>query len=162
MSVRHNGELGVVLQRIVSRLMADDELVNLLYYTDKDPYSQQPLTDEQKRKEVLHKLIKVIPRVGPKETANSIIVVRVDRARNLSNSEFKNITFSIEVFVPLTQWILKNDNLRPFLILGKIQDCLNGKTINGLGRMEGGDFTLNFLTEEISCYEQIFTVTSYD
>jgi hypothetical protein len=36
--------------------------------------------------------------------------------------------------------------------MGEIQKSLNGKTINGLGKIKGGDFFLNFLTEEISAY----------
>jgi hypothetical protein len=31
-----------------------------------------------------------------------------------------------------------------------------------LGKLVGGDFDLNFLTEEISAYEQYFYLTSYD
>lgn len=163
MTVRYCADMGENLQKIVSRLMANDNLINLLYYTDKDPLSQPHLTNEQKRELVFEKLIKVIPRVGPKETATSVICLRVDSARNVSeNSEFKTVRFSVEVFVPLTQWILKSDSLRPFLILGEIEKSLRGKTINGLGKMEGGDFSLNFLTEEISCYEQIFSIVSYD
>ena len=46
--------------------------------------------------------------------------------------------------------------------MSEIQKSLNGKTIDGLGKMTGGDFDLNFLTEEISDYEQIFKLTSYD
>lgn len=34
--------------------------------------------------------------------------------------------------------------------------------IEGLGKMSGGDFELNFLTEEISSYKQEFIITSYD
>lgn len=156
-------ELGPNLQKIVSRLMANDRLVNLLYYTDKDPLAQEPLTNDQKREEIFEKLIKIVPRVGPKETAKSLITIRVANGQSIGNNkEFMNLTISIEVFVPLTQWILKSDNLRPFLILGEIKKSLNGKEINGLGKMSGGDFSLNFLTEEISCYEQIFRITQYD
>ena len=79
-----------------------------------------------------------------------------------SNTEFKNVKIGIEVFVPLTQWIIKDTNLRPFAILGEIEKSLNGKTINGLGKLEGGDFDLNFLTEEIGAYEQTFWITSYE
>ena len=104
MSVRNNAELGENLQKIVARLMANDNLVKYLYYTDKDPLSQINLTEEQKRKEVFEKLIKIVPRVGPKETAHSIITIRVASAHRANlNSEFKNIIISIEVFVPLTQ-----------------------------------------------------------
>ena len=35
MSVRNNAELGENLQKIVARLMANDNLVKYLYYTDK-------------------------------------------------------------------------------------------------------------------------------
>ena len=163
MGVRNCAEIGENLQKVMKRLMANDNLVNLLYYTDKDPLNQPPLTDDQKKKEVYEKLIKVIPRVGPKETAHSIIAIRVISGSKLnSNTEFKNVKIGIEVFVPLTQWIIRDTNLRPFAILGEIQKSLDGKKIIGLGKMEGGDFDLNFLTEEIGAYEQTFWITSYE
>lgn len=163
MGVRNCAEIGENLQKIVTRLMANDDLVNLLYYTDKDPLSQPHLTNDQKRKEIFEKLIKIIPRVGPKETAHSIIAIRVISGSKLSsNTEFRNVKIGVEVFVPLTQWIIKDTNLRPFAILGEIQNSLDGKVVNGLGKMQGGDFDLNFLTEEIGAYEQTFWITSYE
>lgn len=163
MGVRNCAEIGENLQKIMKRLMANDNLVNLLYYTDKDPLNHPFLTEEEKKEKIYEKLIKIIPRVGPKETANSIIAIRVVGGSRLgSNTEFRNIKISIEVFVPLTQWIIKNSNLRPFAILGEIEKSLQGKTINGLGKIEGGDFDLNFLTEEISAYEQNFWITTYE
>lgn len=163
MAVRNCREIGENLQKIVKRLMANDRLVNLLYYTDKDPLNQPYLTDEQKRKEIYEKLIKIVPRIGPKETAASMISIRVVGGNKLgSNTEFRNIKIVIETFVPLTQWLIKDTNLRPFAILGEIQESLQGKTVNGLGKIEGGDFELNFLTEEISTYKQIFWITTYE
>lgn len=163
MSVRNCREIGENLQKIMKRLMANDCLVNLLYYTDKDPLNQPYLTDEQKKKEIYEKLIKIVPRIGPKETAASMVSIRVIGGNKLgSNTEFRNVKIGIEVFVPLTQWIIKDTNLRPFAILGEIQESLQGKTINGLGKIEGGDFALNFLTEEIGAYEQTFQITTYE
>ncbi len=163
MGVRNCRDLGENAQKIIKRLMANQKLVKLLYYTDPDPLNQPDLTPEQIREEVYEKLIKITPRVGPKETSHSIVTMRITRARkNLENSEFKDVNISIEVFVPLTQWIIKDVQLRPFAILGEIQESLNGKKINGLGKLEGGEFDLNFLTEEISAYEQYFYLTSYD
>ena len=46
--------------------------------------------------------------------------------------------------------------------MGEIQKSLDGKKIDGLGKMSGGDFDLDFLTEEISAYLMTFTLTSYD
>ena len=163
MAVRNCAEIGENLQKIIKRLMANDDLVKLLYYTDKDPLSNLSLTDEQKQEEIFEKLVKIIPRVGPKDCEKSVVVVKVDRgSTNSSNSEFKDVAISVEVFTPLTQWIIKGTNLRPFKILGEIQKTLDEKTVNGLGKMVGGDFDLNFLTDEVSCYVQRYYITAYD
>ena len=163
MNVRNCTDIGVNAQYIVKRLLANQNLLKLLYYTDKDPLSHDDLTQDQIQDEIFEKLVKIVPRVGPKETAHSIIAVRIARARGLaSNNEFKNVNISVEVFVPMTQWIIKDTNLRPFAIMGEVQKSLNGKKIEGLGKLTGGDFSLNFLTEEISAYEQTFVLTSYD
>lgn len=163
MAIRNSRDIGENLQKIVKRLMANDNLVNLLYYTDKDPLSQPHLTEEQKQKEVFDKLIKIVPKVGPKEDAKSLIAIRVVRgSKDSSNTEFRNVKIQVETFVPLTQWYIKDTNLRPFAIMGEIEESLDKKKINGLGEMRGGDFDLNFLTEEISAYEQTFWITTYE
>lgn len=161
--VRNLGELGINLQKIVSRLQANQNLLKLLYYSDKDPLEGADLTQEQIQKEIFEKLIKVVPRIGPKETAQSLISLRVVRAAaDRSNDEFNNLTLCIEVFVPLTQWFIKDTNLRPFCIMGEILKSLNNKVINGMGRLKHVGFELNFITEEISCYEMTFVMEDYD
>ena len=163
MGIRNSEEIGINLQKIINRLMANDDLVNLLYYSDKDPLNAPHLSQEKKQKEVFEKLIKIIPRLGPKEDAKSVIALKVAGAHKMpGNTEFKAIKISIEVFVPLTQWFIKDSNLRPFAILGQIEKSLDGKVINGLGKMSGGDFDLNFLTDEMSAYEQVFYLTEYE
>ena len=163
MSVRNCGELGLNLQKIVSRLLANDNLVKLLYYENKDPLGRESLTPDVKNTEIFEKLIRIIPRVTEDETNKSIIVVYIDGGRkNLDNSEFKTVEFVIDILVPLDQWIIKDSNLRPFAILGEIQNSLEGKTINGLGRIQGGDFSLTKLTDKHSIYTQIFSIVEYD
>lgn len=163
MGVRNCAEIGENLQKIVTRLMANDDLVNLLYYTDKDPLSQPHLSAEQKKEEVFEKLIKIIPNVPDREDDKSVIAIRVVGGAKLSsNTEFQRLKISVEVFVPFSTWMFKNTNLRPFAILGEIQKSLEGKRINGLGEVQGGDFNLNFLTKEMSAYEQTFWITGYE
>ena len=163
MGVRNCAEIGENLHRIINRLLANNDLVNLLYYTDKDPLNQPALTQKQKQEEIFEKLIKIVPRIGPKEDSKSIVVVKATRAsKDPSNTEFRNVKVQVEIFVPLTQWFIKDTNLRPYLIMGEIEKSLNGKTVNGLGKMSGGDFDTNFFTEEISAFEQVFWITSYE
>ena len=163
MSVRNCAEIGPILQEVVSRLMANDRLCQLLYYTDRNPFSQPTLSVEQKRELIYEKLIKIVPRVGPKEFDNSVVVVRVARgSKNPNNNQFRDLSIYIESFVPLTQWLVNDENLRPFLIMGEIQKSLDGKRMNQIGKMIGGDFELQVLTEEVSCYEQEFAITTYE
>ena len=163
MAVRNCAEIGENLQKIMKRLMANDDLVNLLYYTDKDPLNQPHLTDDEKREKIYEKLIKIIPVVEPRDDEKSVVAIRVIGGNKLSsNTEFRNVKISIEVFVPMTAWIFKNTNLRPFAILGEIEKSLQGKSINGLGKIEGGDFDLSFLTKEMGCYQQEFWITAYE
>ena len=163
MGVRNCNELGVNLQKIIKRLMANDELVNLLYYEDENPLERPSLSAEVKQREIFEKLIKTVPRVGTKDTAKSVIVVYVQRAGKIpGNKEFKNVKILVDVIVPLTQWYIKDANLRPFAILGRVQESLDDKTINGLGKMVGGDFELNFVTDDVICYQQVYEITEYD
>jgi len=46
--------------------------------------------------------------------------------------------------------------------MGEIHKCLNNKTISGLGKMRGGDFQINFMTDEIVSYEMFYSLTTYD
>jgi hypothetical protein len=48
-------------------------------------------------------LVKIVPRVGPKETAHSVIAIKVNSgATDNNNTEFRNININVESFVPLT------------------------------------------------------------
>ena len=163
MGVRNCKDIGENLQRIVKVLMKNDNLVNLLYYSEKDPLSQPFLTQQQKQDEIFEKRIKIIPKLNPQEDAKSTIALMATSGHGLAdNGEFKTVVIPVEVFVPMTQWIIKDTNLRPYAILGEIQSTLNGLTINGLGKLYGGDFDYNFGTDEMSAFIQTFYLTSYD
>ena len=160
---RNLEELGLDLQKIVARLQANQDLLKLLYYTGKDPLSEEDLTSAQIKNEVFEKLIKVVPRIGSNETAKSLVTLRVVRARsNTQNDQFKDFEIDIEVFVPLTQWFIKSSNLRPFAIMGQIHKTINNKIIDGFGKVTGGNFQINFLTDEVGSYEMVYYVTDYD
>ena len=57
--VRNCKELGSNLIKIFSILKKDQDLLRLLYYTDKDPLNKEKpdITDEQYRSEIYEKLI---------------------------------------------------------------------------------------------------------
>lgn len=151
--VRNLRELGVTLQKLVNRLLENQNLLKLLYYTNADPLSMPDLTKEQIQTEIFNNLIRVTPSIKIEDSAQSKIGVRItDGFINTSNKEYRNIIVDFEVYVPLVSWIIKDVNFRVFAILGEIQESLGGKIVNGVGRFQCGDFDLNFVDAEVACY----------
>lgn len=163
MSIHNYSEVGDNLQRIFRRLMANQNLMKLLYYTDKDPLNQPDLSEDDIVHNVYQKLLLILPKVDSNDTAQSKVSVRIASSRpNNKNPEFKDYLLEIEIFVPFTQWIIKSDNLRPYLIMGEIQKSLENKVINSVGRIQGGNFDFNFTTAEMTSFIMEFRIISYD
>lgn len=163
MSVRNSSELGENLILITKRLMANQNLLKLLYYSDKDPLSHEDLSEEVIKEEIFEKLIRVTPKLPPQGDAKSRIGLRLVKGiPNEENGEFREIFFSVEIFVPMTQWIIKNTNLRPFAIMGELEKSLKGKRVNGLGTIQGEGFKVGFFSDEMTCYQVDFLITTYD
>ncbi len=159
--VRYLGELGQNLQKIAKMLMTQQDLLRYLYYTNENPLD--PTLADVTMQDVFGSHILITPVVEVPDKDHSIISILVSNGTRLSeNSEYMDIEIHIEVFVPLTQWILKSDSLRPFLILGQVMRALENKTINGLGRVSARGFSANFFTETISAYKIVFSITQYD
>ena len=56
MGVRNCEELGRNLQKIMNRLLANQNLLKLLYYTDKDPLNHDDFKKEEIREKFFEKL----------------------------------------------------------------------------------------------------------
>lgn len=163
--VRYLQEMGPNLIKMMKRLLANKELLRLLMYTDKDPLN--PEKPEIKASDAYlngdNGVVRIIPIIGTKENSQSIITLRVLKGvPSMNNTDFLDIYFAIEIFVPTEQWVIKGDNLRPYSIMGEIQKTLEGKNINGLGTIRGSGFSANFFTEEISAFIMNFKITQYN
>lgn len=163
--VRFLQEMGSNLIKMMKRLLANQNLLRLLTYTDKDPLALDK-ADIKANEAYLqgdNGVVRIIPVIGAKENSQSIITLRVLKGvPSMDNPEFLDIYFSIEVFVPNEQWIIKGDNLRPYSIMGEIQKSLEGKNINGLGTIRGSGFSVNFFTEEMSAFIMNYRITQYN
>lgn len=153
--------VGVNLQKIAKNLLANQTLLRYLKYTGQDPLSDT--LPDVKPSDVFHKNILIIPIIGDRDDSQSLLSIRVVRGEvNAENTEYMEIYFDVEIFVPATQWILKSDSLRPFLIMGEIMESLVGETIEGLGEIVYDAFSLNFITEEMVAYNMLFHFTQFN
>ena len=161
MAVRNSQELGENLQNIAMRLLSNQNLCKLLIYSDRDPLSRE---DIENTMELLEKNITVIPLVNEKEfdTESKIVLVYDSGLLNEDNTEFKTVLLSVLVYTPLRSWVINDLQLRPFYIISEIEKSLKGKKINGLGKLTYNGFTLDLLTDDISCYKLEFEIDAYD
>ena len=163
--VRFLQEMGSNLIKMMKRLLANQNLLRLLTYTDKDPLAldKADIKASEAYLQGDNGVVRIIPVIGAKENSQSIITLRVLKGvPSMDNPEFLDIYFSIEVFVPNEQWIIRGDNLRPYSIMGEIQKSLEGKNINGLGTIRGSGFSVNFFTEEMSAFITNYRITQYN
>ena len=163
MAIKNLRELGENLQKIMKKLMQNQRLMKLLYYTDKDPLGHEDIPQEVIVHEIYEKFLRVTPKLDDHVTQNTVAILYVTHGyRNRSNREFRDIDLEIEIFCPLESWFIKSDNLRPFMILGEIQDSLEGLKINGMGQLTGGDYKLEFITDDVSAHTIAFNIIAYD
>lgn len=163
--VRFLQELGPNLIKIMKRILANQNLLRLLIYTDKDPLSKdkEDIIPKEAYLQGDNGAVRIIPIIGTKDDSKSIITLRVLKGiPSMDNPEFLDIYFTIEVFVPNEQWIIKGDNLRPYSIMGEVQKSLEGKNINGLGTIRGSGFSTNFFTEEMSAFIMNYKITQFN
>lgn len=162
--VRFLGELGENLQKIMKRLLANQALLRYLYYTDKDPLNPEKpdITPEVAYENGRTGVVRIVPVIDAKDDSTSVLTLRILKGvPSAENSEFLEIFFVVEVFVPTEQWIIKDSNLRPYAIMGEVQRSLADKRINGLGEIKGSGFSVNFFTEEISAFLMSFRIIQY-
>ena len=160
MSIRTVGalqELGVNLQSMFKLIFANQDLCKLIYYDTPDPLSGNTIVNP---KVTLKDLVKVVPDIGPNETAQTKLVLVVGSGEiTTGNNQYQTITMTMGVYTPLKSWIIKDANLRPFKILGLLIETLDGKTVQGLGTIECQDFEISLLTTEVSCYNLTIRIT---
>lgn len=160
MAIRNSKELGSNLFIIAKRLLGNQLLCRLLVNTDSDPMAREVTNILS----LLHKNIVVVPKVDEEDfnEDSKLALIFPEGDVNDSNGEFKNLSFEILVYVPLSTWIVNDENLRPFLIMSQIEESLKDKRINGIGVMKYYGFNLTTLTDKISCYRMRFEIDVFN
>lgn len=163
MDNKNFGETGVNLRTMINRLMSNQNLMKLLYYTDLNPLSHEDIDKEVIVNEILNKQLVYIPLIESNEYAKSYIAILIDSGnKNMGNSSFINVDITVSVLTPISQWMIKDNNLRPFAIMGEIQKSLDEKTVDGFGKIISRGFKLVEVTDEVTIYQLLFTNIEYD
>ena len=136
-NIRNFKAVGDNLFVIAQRILNDDDICKLLYYTDKDPLSHNNMTEEEKLA-LLHKNILLVPKVPENDDIKgSYILVLYDGFnQNLANSEFKDADLLFIIVCPPENWVINDESLRPFLLMSRIDELFGNKKIANIGKLQ--------------------------
>jgi hypothetical protein len=133
---------------ITSKLMENERLKRLLYYTTKDCLDKPKLSEEQSV-ELMGKNIKFVPKPYIDGSVMNYIIVSFDNfTKNATNPEFRDNIIEFDIICHFDQWQLKDFQLRPYRIAAEIDSMLDGKHLTGIGELEFLGANQMILTDE--------------
>ena len=121
---------------ILSRMMSNERLKRLLYYTAPDALERENITEEQSYN-LINKNIVFVPKnkVSP-EVKNFILISFDNFVPNLTNPQFRNNIVEFDILCHYDQWKLKDFQLRPYKIAAELDSILADTHLTGIGRFE--------------------------
>ena len=137
------------LNLIVSKMLKNDRLQKLLYYTTPDCLSRPDLTEEQKLS-LFGNQIRIVPKIEVEPTSkNYITIVLNNFFPNDSNPEFRDNKIYFDIVCHLDNWALQDFQLRPYKIAAEIDSMFNGQHLTGIGVLEFAGAQLDIFNEEL-------------
>ena len=123
------------MKLLVDKIMANERLCKLLYYTDADALDKPKLTDEQKIG-LFNKQIKNVPKLYVDNSVLAYIIINFDNFVESSNPEFRDNMIEFDIICHFDQWQLRDFNLRPYRIAAELDSMLDNQRLTGIGLLE--------------------------
>ena len=129
------------LSIITDKILQNQRLMKLLYYTDRYVLSPQKiyrdqhpnLTDQQKI-ELLGKNIKIVPKLYVDGSVLAYIIISFDNfTTNATNPQFRDNIVTFDIICHFDQWQLEDFQLRPYRIAAELDSMLNNERLTGIG-----------------------------
>ena len=131
---------------IANKIMSDQDLLKMLYYTQPDCLQADDLTGIE-IVSMLHKQIKIVPKIDIDTDCPNYIIISFDNfTPNKKNPEFMDCTINFDIFCHPDHWNMGNFALRPYKIAGRINKLFNNQKLTGIGDVNlvsGNNLILN-------------------
>ena len=136
------------MRLIVDKIMKNENLKKLLFYTSKDCLKKPKLTEDETL-ELFGKYIKIVPKLIVDNSVLNYLIVSFDNfTGNKTNPEFRDNLIEFDIVCHFDQWHLKDFELRPYRIAAELDSMLNGKYLTGIGKLEFLGASQMVLTDE--------------
>ena len=133
---------------IVDRMMKNDRLKKMLYYTTRDCLNKPKLTDDQ-TSELFGKNIKIVPKLYVDGSVLNYIIISFDNfTRNGDNPEFRDNIIEFDIICHFDQWHMEDFALRPYKIAAELDTMFDEQRLTGIGKLEFLGANQMILTDE--------------
>ena len=124
------------MRLLVDKILTNERLCKLLYYTDKNALEKTKLTDEQKI-DMFGKQIKIVPKLYVDKSVLNYIIIKFDNFfEAATNPEFRENSIEFDIICHFDQWQMVDFNLRPYRIAAELDSMLDNKKLTGIGLLE--------------------------
>ena len=138
------------LDIIIKRMLKNDRLQKLLYYTTSRPLDQKALTEDQQI-ELINNNIKIIPKLYIDGSVLNYIIIDFDNfIPNRTNPEFRDNIISFTIVSHFDQWNLGDFDLRPYRIAAELDTLFNNTHLTGIGTLQFLGCNQQLINEEFA------------
>lgn len=124
------------LSIVTNKILENQNICKMLYYTQRDCLSAPDLTQEQKIS-LINKQILIVPHVViTDECPNKLVVQLTDFSPNAKNPEFRDCILRFAIICHPDHWHMGNFQLRPHKIAGELDAMFDEKKLTGIGTLQ--------------------------
>ena len=133
---------------IVDRIMKNDRLKKMLYYTTRDCLDRPKLTEDETI-EMFGKQIKIVPKLYVDGSVLNYMIISFDNfSRNANNPEFRDNIVEFDIICHFDQWHMKDFELRPYKIAAELDSMFSDQKLTGIGELKFLGANQMILTDE--------------
>lgn len=137
------------MKLLVDKIVSNERLCKLLYYTDSEALNKPKLTDEQKIS-LFNKQIRLVPKLYVDTPVLNYVIISFDNFVESDNPEFRDNIIEFDIICHFDQWQLKDFDLRPYRIAAELDTMLNKQRLTGIGLLEFYGAKEILLTDEFA------------
>ena len=151
------------LSLIVDRMMKNERLKKLIYYSVPNAL-EQPNVPQEEAIKMLNSQIKIVPKVYIDKPEFCYVLISCSSfIENFTNPEFRNNTIVFTILCHFDQWNLGNFKLRPYAIAAELDSMFNNKHLTGIGEIKFVQANEINENDEFGGFEIIYqTIHAYD
>jgi hypothetical protein len=133
---------------IVDRIMKNDRLKKMLYYTTRDCLDKPKLSQDETI-DMFGKQIKIVPKLYVDGSVLNYMIISFDNfTPNARNPEFRDNIIEFDIICHFDQWHMKDFELRPYKIAAELDSMFNEQKLTGIGKLEFLGANQMILTDE--------------